>query len=361
MDLFNNGKLIPELNAMHASHLTGLQKLGLAGNLDIRLERLPIEFIERFNSTLIQLNLSGNLFPTLSSSILAFRMPQLTALILNDCFINTVESGALTGVPGLAAVYLARNNLKELASSAMPPLLQKLSIRENPTQHGIVTDTFTLRVDACGDLANLKWLDMNFVNLEVVGAESLCGMAGLNYLQVREANIRQIHQGSFDQLGQLVFLDLGQNPIGKLPANFSRGLAKLSTLFLDDCSLSLSPCDPSPFQRLLNLQNLYLNNNKAMEDLDPSLLRSLTRLIVLNLSSNQLKNWQPGTTQFMSSQTNIDLSYNQMTSLPDDVLAEFGHINAIDLSHNNFFCSCDVRSTQTQKHLQTDSISFPCG
>ena len=360
LDLFNNKNLIPQLDAMDTSHLVSVVKLGLAGNLNVRLETLPNTFIQSFNSTLIQLNLSGNLFPTLSPKVLAFDMPQLTALILNDCSIGSITDGTFKSFPQLVALYLARNNLKELSSTLMPPFLQTLSVRQNPSVHELIQDKFVFRLDNHNDLTSLAWLDMNFVNLDFVGASNIGGLNGLRYLQLRDAKITTMAEKSFSKLNELILLDLGQNALKSLPLKFSRGLNKLMTLFLDGCCLNLSAAEPSPFENLINLQQMYLNNNKEMEDFHPSLIQNLTRLMVLNLSNNQLKNWQLGTTKFMSDNTNIDVSYNQLTGFPANIFDEFNHIGAVDFSHNNFFCSCEVSPTsvQTSKSINLN-ISLP--
>ena len=324
---------------MSNTQLAGLIKLGLAGNLNTRLESLPNKLIQSFNATLIQLNLSGNLFPRLSSQVLAFCMPRLTALILNDCSISIIEDDTFTNFPKLAALYLARNYLKEMSSSILPPFLQTLSIRQNPPVP--VQRKFVFRLDNANDLKSLTWLDMNYVKLDTVDLNNLGELSGLRFLQLRDANIQEIAQGTFSKLNELVLLDLGENSLRNLPFNFSLGLNKLMTLFLDGCSLNLNTEDPSPFASLENLQQIFLNNNN-IEDFPPALIKNLIRLVLLDLSFNQLKIWHLGTTKFMSSQTNIDVSYNQITSFPANIFDEFKHIGAIDFSHNNFFCDCEV-------------------
>lgn len=340
LDLFNNSDVIPQLDAMDFKPLARLTKLGLAANLKLQL---PIKFIQSFNSTLIQLNLAANLLPELSPKILAFNLPNLTALVLSDCSIGTVIDDTFTKFPKLVALYLARNNLKKLSSTQLPPLLQTLSVRQNPPERAIgIQERFEFQLDRCNNLTSLTWLDMNSVNLDAVGASNVAGLSGLHYLQVRHAKINTIDHGVFSKLNELILLDLGENSLHQLPLNFSDGLGKLRVIFLDQCSLSFSAADPSPFASLVNLQQMFLNGNKPMEEFHPSLIENLMRLGVLDLSNNQLKSWKLGTTRYMSNQTSIDVSYNQITSFPSNIFDEFDHIGAVDFSYNNFFCNCDV-------------------
>lgn len=170
-------------------------------------------------------------------------------------------------------------------------------------------------------------------------------------------------------IGQLTRLDrfvASENLLtGTLPHEISSMGKKLAKLYVDDNLLTGDPT--KSINQLVNLRELYLDNNRfeglldsdfaknlnELEDMDlsnnnfssldgaaafPFHLLNNTNLLVLDLSKNKLKGFFPDDTLSSSSKLIfLSLHNNQITgTLPRKVLSGLDRLLHLDLSHNSF-------------------------
>lgn len=319
-------------------------QLGLGFN---RLfQRVPVPLIQNVSDTLLVLNLSGNYFVGLTSSVLPGSfIPNLEYLILEACSISYVNHSAFEDMDRLMYLYMGKNLLSGLTPQVFPPSLRLLSIRQNPQ----VIGKFSLKRDTFSGLSNLAWLDMDYMQLDAsnLSTDVFQDLRQLTVLQMRKSGLTEIPPFMFASQAELMVIDLGENAdLTSLPSEFSFGLKKAKILFLDQCSLDFSGnerVEEHPFRWMTELVALYLNQNK-INHFPPSLVANLTQLTILYLKGNLIITWQLGTTADMTHDAAIDVSNNRISYLPNQTYEEFSRIAAIDLSDNALPCNCQVFS-----------------
>ncbi|XP_057376103.1 phospholipase A2 inhibitor beta-like [Daphnia carinata] len=135
------------LNAMASSSAaTALEMLWLASN---QLTRVPAQ-LSSF-SRLIQLDLSNNSFPVLSSGSFSFNAP-VDYLYLESNTINSIEPSAFQGDFTRGRIYLRFNSLSRFEEAVFRPLLEQMI---SVTNGGLV-NLESNPLD-CGD-CHLAWL-----------------------------------------------------------------------------------------------------------------------------------------------------------------------------------------------------------
>jgi len=169
-------------------------------------------------------------------------------------------------------------------------------------------------------------------------------------LDLSKQGLKEISSDHYHQLSDAVVLDLGSNPLSRLPddTNFwislynirklcvgschsltslPSGLASLTTLQIlhaeDDAISSVPPLPPS-------LVHLNVSRNRITE-LPPESL-SLTLLTKLLISNNSIRILPPEIS-FLSSLEILDASYNHLVVVPD-TLTEISSLKYINFSHN---------------------------
>ena len=339
VDFYNN----PKLNYWDftASFLPPtIVQLGLGYNR--LLQKLPTKMLQgKVNLSI--LNLSRNLFFYLNESILPSDLfPNLKALILESCSISVIDETAFNNLTQLAYLYLGNNQLTEITPGAFPSSLLLLSIRQNPQVNGF----FTLSEDTLAGIPELRWLDMNFMNLDTRSLSSnvFDGIGKLTILQMRDSGLDTAISRLFSPLAQLMVLDVGQNAISSLGDDFLFGLTNLQMIFIDcNCNFDFpneTNYDYQPFRWMPDLAYLFLSHNN-INHFTPNLVANLTELYAIDLSENFLRTWIVGTTASLIN-ASIDVSYNYLVFLPNQTYEEFHRMEAIDLTKNALICNCQV-------------------
>lgn len=99
-----------------------------------------------------------------------------------------------------------------------------------------------------------------------------------------------------------------------------------------------------PFAGLVALQYLDLANN-GIRILRASQWRDLRQLIQLSLRRNDVREWYAPVFSNLSLLKVLDLSYNSLSSVTEDMLQDFSLVSleSVDLSNNPFKCDCSLR------------------
>ncbi|XP_009880107.1 PREDICTED: reticulon-4 receptor-like 2 [Charadrius vociferus] len=164
------------------------------------------------------------------------------------------------------------------------------------------------------NLSSLTTLSLEGNHIEAIGRDSLKDLETLYNLNLRKNRIWIIQNGAFTKLLRLGMLNLGHNFIADLPNQLFDGLIQLKTMHLEANRITAVDCT---FRHLLNLRNLYLNNNQ-ISSISDSAFSYLNKLHFLHLSKNNL------------------------SSLPIRLLAELPKLKYVFLSHNPWKCDCKM-------------------
>ncbi|XP_009955028.1 PREDICTED: nyctalopin-like [Leptosomus discolor] len=164
------------------------------------------------------------------------------------------------------------------------------------------------------NLSSLTRLSLEGNHIEAIGRDSLKDLETLYDLNLRKNRIWIIQNGAFTKLLRLGMLNLGHNFIADLPNQLFNGLIQLKTMHLEANRITAVDCT---FRHLLNLRNLYLNNNQ-ISLISDSAFSYLNKLHFLHLSKNNL------------------------SSLPIRLFAELPKLKYVFLSHNPWKCDCKM-------------------
>uniref|UniRef100_A0A672VDU3 LRRNT domain-containing protein n=1 Tax=Strigops habroptila TaxID=2489341 RepID=A0A672VDU3_STRHB len=230
----------------------------------------------------ISLNLSNNYLLWLDGNNLTFLgLLNLISLDLSHCNIFEIHPLLFSHLPSLERLDLASNNMRYVPQ-------------------------------AFRNLSSLTKLSLEGNHIEAIGRDSLKDVESLYELNLRKNRIWIIQNGAFTKLLRLGMLNLGHNFIADLPNQLFDGLTQLKTIHLEANRITAVACT---FRHLLNLRNLYLNNNQISSISDSAFLY-LNKLHFLHLSKNNL------------------------SSLPSHLLAELPKLKYVFLSHNPWKCDC---------------------
>nr|XP_054752891.1 toll-like receptor 3 [Lytechinus pictus] len=152
----------------------------------------------------------------------------------------------------------------------------------------------------------------------------------------------------FDQLFNLITLDLSKNPLSAssgdeedLPAEVFRELSALQNLSVEDCDLS--DLHPGAFTGLKSLQVLILRSNK-LEKLSVDLFKHLLNITMIDLGDNLLTDLDGDIFSSNRGLKTLLLSNNKFTRLDQNTFKPiYSSLALIDLSMNPINCNCDLK------------------
>ncbi|XP_046988472.1 G-protein coupled receptor GRL101-like [Schistocerca americana] len=168
-----------------------------------------------------------------------------------------------------------------------------------------------------------------------------------------------LNEDSFSKLDRLVYLDLRNNSISRLPAMIFRNLWRLHILNLQDNHISV--INNGSFFGLPDLRTLHLQGN-GIEVLEPMAFYGLSSITTLDLKHQRIRNISRNAFVGLRSLVALDLSFNHIFYLADGALNGMPKLETLDLS-NNFIRNVGnnvFRSVTALKTLVTDEFRFCC-
>lgn len=254
-------------------------------------------------------------------------MPNLRRIFLREN-IAIIENGAFDGLNKLQTISFENNNLGTLQQSAFYNVqIEKLIFRNNRLK---LTDNMfqTATVD------HIVIENEHFENIPLT-FQSLY----LRKLELLNNNIKFIGNNAFYNMPNLIELILNSNSIRDFETNRIFGRSRLLFLYLNNNDLRR--IGRSTFEATPNLQCLYLGRNK-IEYIEDGAFVYLQNLIDLVLTNNDLVTFGDGsyTNHLPYSLRIINLSYNNLTYLSDNILKQLDNINEISVVGNPWQCPC---------------------
>lgn len=159
------------------------------------------------------------------------------------------------------------------------------------------------------------------------------GISGVESLVFQNSNLSDTLESSFlAGLSNLTTLTLHGNGITTLPQDLFQEMTMLQYLDLKDNALQLPV---GVFDNLSNLLTLELGGNQ-MSHLEVGIFRNLSRLSRLNLWGNNLQNLTQDVFIGLSSLQFLDLSSNKLTSISADLFAKMPQLKELTMPSNNF-------------------------
>ncbi|KAM9312166.1 platelet glycoprotein Ib alpha chain [Gastrophryne carolinensis] len=138
--------------------------------------------------------------------------------------------------------------------------------------------------------------------------------------------LQSISTSTFKGMKQMVELDLLNNSLTAFQADLA--------LMLEDLNLAQNSLNTFPeLSRLSRLTNLDLSNNQ-IATIPDSAFKGLGNLKILNLKKNKINSLPEQVFDSLDNLNLLDLSYNQLQQLPEHLISNLGHLEKFYLNGN---------------------------
>ncbi|XP_023103144.2 leucine-rich repeat-containing G-protein coupled receptor 6 isoform X2 [Felis catus] len=314
LDLSMNN--LTELQPGLFHHLRFLEELRLSGN---HLSHIPGQAFSGLYSLKI-LRLDANLISLVPER--SFEgLSSLRHLWLDDNALTEIPVRALNNLPALQAMTLALNRISHIPDYAFQNLtsLVVLHLHNNRIQH-LGTHSFE-------GLLNLETLDLNYNELQEFPV-AIRTLGRLQELGFHNNNIKAIPEKAFMGNPVLQTIHFYDNPIQFVGRSAFQYLPKLHTLSLNGAT------DIQEFPDLKGTTSLeILTLTRAGIRLLPlGMCQQLPRLRVLELSHNQIE--ELPSLHRCQKLEEIGLQHNRIWEIGADTFSQLSSLRALDLSWN---------------------------
>ncbi|XP_072233855.1 leucine-rich repeat-containing G-protein coupled receptor 5A-like isoform X2 [Leuresthes tenuis] len=314
LDLSMNNLTVMSSGAL--SNLPFLEELRLAGN--------DLTFIPRGAFTglynLKVLMLQNNQLRSVPAE--AFKnLHNLQSLRLDANHIYRVPSGCFSGLRSLRHLWLDDNSLTEVPVEALSelPTLQAMTLALNHINH--VPD------HAFSRLSRLVVLHLNNNRIVSMGPNCFHGLHSLETLDLNYNNLDEFPT-AIRSLSHLKELGFHSNNIQSIPEHAFTGNPSLITIFFYDNPIQF--VGRSAFQNLPELRTLSLNGAAELTEFPD--LTGTKSLESLTITGARITSLPSSVCEQLPNLQLLDLSYNQIQAVPS--FSDCESIQKIDLHHN---------------------------
>ena len=303
--------------------------------------------------SLLILNLRNNQLTLLDTSVFTglHRLQDLN-LSKNQLIVFKAVTGMNSTLYNLKTLDLSWNQLQIVPRniSQFAPNLQMLNLQGNLITSAYLDPSYAV-------LTSLRHLDLSRNMLHSLQASNLDAIrnSGIEILQLSSCSLSTLDKAVFSRMWNLTSLSLAGNvelDKGHLTGALQGFTNHSSLAYLDLRDMRLRNVTRDMLAHLYNLEVLDLSNN-SIETVEPGTLSGLTKLNTLylhinklawlnetadlvnlrrlNLSSNKL---QHITVSPLVSLEHLDVSFNELSSLPDGWMEDAEAVSIVNLSHN---------------------------
>lgn len=304
-----------EINSISSGAFSGLnelQELYLDTN---EIREISPDTFKGLESNLHILHISRN---KLTSSVFQAikKLEKLHTLYLSKNGITAITSNGLGKLQlTLRVLDLSSNKIQQFESEFWTKFhqLKELNLSYNNLTSGTVV------FPATGLYRNtLKTLNLEGMNM-VGFPKGTANLQALEKLYLCHNKIQTIPNGLQTKLPQLLWLDVSQNALSKIPVKFLRNHPRLTHLYFTDNRIV--GIMPHSFVNLKNLKSLVLKGNR------------LQTTSIGKFTFSGIEN----------SLNTLDLSHNQITEFPECVFNNLTKLQELYYNHNPIHCNCAVR------------------
>jgi Leucine-rich repeat (LRR) protein len=289
-------------------------------------------------------------------------LKQLLYLDLSASGIFTISETAFEGLDALNTLFLNDNQLSSVPRG-LPPSLQKLYLNGNQIT--------ALRKNIFSNLSKLQLLYLGNNKISKLENDAFFGLTSLTKIHLVKNLINNLPGNIFTSFIVLESLELNKNNIQRIPNDPSLFSQMSSLLYLNLADNNFFTFPSGLFSVLPSLLFLHLENNRLgdliADDVNGQLFAGLDKLVLLNLTNNQItklpepifkdlsnlnnltinmnqiSSWGNNLYTKMVALENLDLSQNLIARVESASVKDLLKLNSLDLSQNPFACTCDLR------------------
>lgn len=313
---------------------------------DRDLHQIPHEIHPNIN----KIDLSGNLIKSIPEMPLS-SYSSLQCLDLSSNQISFITPGVFAHMTSLLEINLANNHLYELAQNGtegigLLPQVEVLDLSHNSLYNGMA-EYFIKQAPA------LRYLSLADNSIIMISHEMFQGSPSLVEIDLQRNIIMEIEEGAFETLVNLTKLNLSMNSITCI-SDFN--LRQLEILDLSRNSIETFHTTESDDE--YSLRCLDLSENKLFQF---PVFPQVNKLVTLNLSKNLIqltaesrhnkmdymenewvdasfhldqKQSRNKSSLYLSQLVYLDLSYNEIKSIPDEFFESMFSLHTLNLSKN---------------------------
>lgn len=313
---------------------------------DRDLHQIPHEIHPNIN----KIDLSGNLIQSIPEMPLS-SYSSLQCLDLSSNQISFITPGVFAHMTSLLEINLANNHLYELAQNGtegigLLPQVEVLDLSHNSLYNGMA-EYFIKQAPA------LRYLSLADNSIIMISHEMFQGSPSLVEIDLQRNIIMEIEEGAFETLVNLTKLNLSMNSITCI-SDFN--LRQLEILDLSRNSIETFHTTESDDE--YSLRCLDLSENKLFQF---PVFPQVNKLVTLNLSKNLIqltaesrhnkmdymenewvdasfhldqKQSRNKSSLYLSQLVYLDLSYNEIKSIPDEFFESMFSLHTLNLSKN---------------------------
>ncbi|KZS08454.1 Chaoptin [Daphnia magna] len=346
----------------------GGPEVGLIYCEDIPLASVPVGIN---NTKAFALNLRRNGLRRVEEN--GFHRTGLWRIDIRNNHLYTVPEMAFAGLErSLGELYLPSNHLQRVPQKALHNL-EKLKVLdlgsnmiveisredfsgvEDSLQHLSLADNYliTLQLESFVGFQRLERLDLRGNSILNILPLSGSGSLKLSHLSLADNALEHIPFTSLAQMRSLNTVNLANNRISTTFDVFFQGRISIDTLVLDNNMIGNLP--PFAFQNFNLINKTSLNGNAIREIAEDAFkdakIRelSLSECSVTVLESKSFRGLE-------SSLQRLDLSYNNLSTLPENLLDKFDFLKALILNDNSLAFKADADLSGFRYALQTINL-----
>lgn len=258
-------------------------------------------------------NCSPEMFSTPNTFPGDLGYPNLETLHVVNCKVQDIAPGAFMSMPMLKVLDFSNNELTIINKADFSHLgnLEDLNLAVN----GLID----LKDDVFENVPTLVGLNLDGNKISDLKPKTFEVISGtLSKLHIESCDLQAMPTEVLSQLPNLVDLEMNDNPIKEIPDGTWDNLGNLRRLDMNQCQLGNIGFTSSTFRNLNNLQ-------------------------FLNLGFNEINEIPPGTFDaFKSTLRSLYIEHNQLTTL-DSGLLMWASIDALNISSNPWNCDCSIQ------------------
>eukprot|EP00057_Strongylocentrotus_purpuratus_P033566 XP_791913.3 PREDICTED: toll-like receptor 3 [Strongylocentrotus purpuratus] len=317
--------------------LLSLKQLNASGNL---LQTLSPGYFYGMSS-ILTISLSSNRIDALNNDQQLWTIKTLRMLDISNNALKGVSKERFDGLTNLKALNISGNNIDNYSNKTFTGLL-------NLKELYLKNEKATFLQNSFCQLHTLLILDLSNAPIQVspTSTEQFFNMSSLSELRMEKARLKDTvlydkdkHQSLFTGLFSLCTLRIKDNFLYDLDVRIFQNLSQL--VHLDMTNSRIHTLRSGLFSPLPSLRYLYISENNLVE-VPGDLFNGLFGLKVLYFQNNILSSLDPKTFAQTLTLTDLYLPGNQISTIKPGTVLPGNTSLRFDVSKNPFTCTCPL-------------------